>query len=233
MGRTGHIREMFDLVATRYDLFNRVATFGLDARWRDRTARFAPVDREITAVDVCSGTGKLTRAVARRLFEGSTVIGLDFSSNMLSICGDRTHGSMTNVALTRARAEAMPLGDGAADFVCSGYALRNLEPVMDEFLAELFRILKPGGSLAFLEAGRPKAPLVKQAYKLYLSWVLPLEGRLLVGNGKPYEYLGGTIQRFAEPPDFCAKLEEAGFQEVEYHRLSLGIATIYTGSKRD
>lgn len=230
--RTGRIREMFDRVATRYDLFNRVATFGMDARWREATAGFAPTESGITAVDVCAGTGKLTRAVAARVGRDSRVIGLDFSSKMLSIGHEKGRGSAGDVLMTQARAEAMPLRDAEADFVCSGYALRNLEPVMDEFLAELFRILKPGGTLAFLETGRPTAPLVKDAYRLYLSWILPVQGRLLVGHRRPYEYLGATIREFAEPEDFCARLEKAGFKGIEYHRLSMGIATIYTGSKR-
>ena len=123
----------------------------------------------------------------------------------------------------------MPVGDGEADFVCAGYALRNLEPVMDEFMAELYRVLKPGGTLAFLEAGRPTAPLVKQAYKLYLSWVLPVQGRLLAGHRRPYEYLGATIRGFDEPADFCSKLGKSGFLNVECHRLFMGVATIYTG----
>jgi demethylmenaquinone methyltransferase/2-methoxy-6-polyprenyl-1,4-benzoquinol methylase len=222
---------MFDQVATRYDLFNRVVTFGMDTGWRERTARCAPVGRRITAVDVCSGTGELTRAVADRLSDGSCVIGLDFSSGMLSVGMDKGLASNGRVLFVRGRAETMPLPDGAADFVCSGYALRNLEPVMDEFLAELRRILKPGGTIAFLEAGRPTAPLVKQAYRMYLSWVLPIQGRLLVGHRKPYVYLGETIRGFDRPADFRARLETAGFRGVEYRRLFMGIATIYTGSK--
>jgi demethylmenaquinone methyltransferase/2-methoxy-6-polyprenyl-1,4-benzoquinol methylase len=159
------------------------------------------------------------------------VIGLDFSSNMISLGRRKMRGSSGNILMTQARAEDMPLAGGSADFVVSGYALRNLEPVMDGFLAELCRILKPGGTLAFLEAGRPTAPLVKQAYKLYLSWVLPIQGRLLAGRRGPYEYLGETIGAFAEPARFCARLEEAGLVNVKYHRFCMGIATVYTGSK--
>jgi demethylmenaquinone methyltransferase/2-methoxy-6-polyprenyl-1,4-benzoquinol methylase len=222
---------MFDQVATRYDFFNRVATFGMDAGWREKTARFAPRGRRITAVDVCAGTGELTRAVAAEADTGSTVIGLDFSPNMLSLGRRKTRGFNGNILMTQARAEAMPLAGGSADFVVSGYALRNLEPVMDEFLAELYRILKPGGTLAFLEAGRPTAPLVKQAYKLYLSWVLPVQGRLLAGRRRPYEYLGETIGAFADPAGFCDRLEAAGLTEVRCHKFCMGIATVYTGSK--
>lgn len=222
---------MFDKVASRYDLINRVATFGLDGWWRrSAAATVASADPRVV-LDVGAGTGKLTMAVANRLPESAFVVGLDFSQRMLGICRDRISGS-SGIALAQARAQAMPLHDCSADVVCSAFALRNLEPVMDGFLSELTRVLRPGGRIVLMEIGRPTAPIIRGAYGLYLSWVLPLEGRLIAGGAGPYYYLGGSIKEFPKPGEYCERLERAGFRDVGYKRRSMGIATIYTGSKR-
>ena len=125
---------MFDKVASRYDLINRVATFGLDGWWRRSAAATVASTLPGVVIDVGAGTGKLTVAVASSLPESAFVLGLDFSQRMLGICRDRISGS-SGIALAQARAQAMPLRDCSADVVCSAFALRNLEPVMDGFLA--------------------------------------------------------------------------------------------------
>ncbi len=227
---TGAIREMFDQVASRYDLTNRVATFGLDAAWRRRAAALASEGGATTILDVCAGTGELTRAVADRI-DGGTVVGVDFSGKMLEICREKTSRYSKTIALAQAGADAMPVAPGAADAACSAFALRNVEPIMDEFLGELERALRPGGRIVLLEIGRPTMPLLRGLYSLYLSWVLPLEGRLLAGVSAPYRYLDSSIRRFPAPAEFCRRLEAAGFERVAFERLSMGIATIFTGSK--
>jgi demethylmenaquinone methyltransferase/2-methoxy-6-polyprenyl-1,4-benzoquinol methylase len=228
---TGKIRAMFDRVAARYDLINRVATFGLDGGWRSSVAELVASPGATTVVDVCSGTGELTLAVARKVNARALVVGLDFSENMIRICRDRVSNHNGSVALTQAGADAMPIRDRSVDVACSAFALRNLEAVMDPFLAELLRILKPGGRAVLLETGRPALPLIRDLHRLYLSWILPLEGRLLSGVSGPYRYLSGSIQRFAEPEEYCDRLRAAGFSDASFRGLSMGIATIYTCSR--
>ncbi len=228
---SGTIRSMFDRVAARYDLINRVATFGLDGRWRNSVAELVAASGAATVLDVCAGTGELTLAVARRVDSRSLVLGLDFSENMIRICHDRVSKYGDSIALSQAGAEAMPIRDCSVDAACSAFALRNLEAVMDRFLAELHRVLRPGGRVVLLETGRPTRPLIRGIHKLYLSLILPLEGRLLSGATGPYRYLSGSIQRFAEPEEFCGRLRAAGFSDPAFRRLSMGVATIYTCSR--
>jgi len=225
------IRKMYEKVALRYDLFNRVATFGLDGAWRRRAAELLPKRRGMTVVDVCAGTGDMTRGIASRLGDGSLVAALDFSYRMLSRCRDKISGDAENVALVLGRAEAMPIACRSADAVCCAFALRNLESVMDGFLREVFRILKTEGTAVLLETGRPTAPLLRQAHGFYVSKLVPFEGRAITGNGPAYRYLADSVKRFPDPGEFCRKMEEAGFRGASHQSLSGGIATIYTGRK--
>ena len=232
-GVTEGIRKMYEKVALRYDLFNRVATFGLDGAWRRRAAELVAKRRDITVVDVCAGTGDMTREIASKLGSGSLVLALDFSAPMLSRCRDKISGDAENVGFAMGRAELIPVADGSADAVCSAFALRNLESVMRDFLKEIFRILKPGGMAVLLETGRPTAPLLRQAHKLYVSKLVPFEGRMITGNGSAYRYLADSVERFPSAGEFRRKMEDAGFRSTSHQSLSRGIATIYTGRKSD
>ena len=227
------IRKMYEKVALRYDLFNRVATFGLDGGWRRRAAELVPKRSDMTVVDVCAGTGDMTRELALKLGVGSLVMALDFSSEMLSLCRNKLSDTTANVAFVMGRGEVMPVTSGRVDAACCTFALRNLESVMDGFLKELFRILRPGGKVVLLETGRPTAPILKQAHKLYLKKVVPFEGRLITGNGPAYRYLADSVQHFPSPDDFCHELKAVGFRRTSWQHLSWGIATIYTAYKVD
>lgn len=230
-GSAEGIRKMFDWVAFRYDLFNRMATFGLDGSWRRHAAGLVPARGGMRVVDVCAGTGDMALELLRRLGGGSLVLGLDFSSHMLALCRGKLPEGANNVALAMGRSETMPLRSGSVDAACCSFALRNLEPVMDRFLEELFRILKPGGKAVLLETGYPTAPVLRQAHDLYLRRVLPLEGRLLTGKSPPFRYLAESVVRFSKPDEFCRRVEAAGFHNALFHRLSWGIATAYAADK--
>jgi demethylmenaquinone methyltransferase/2-methoxy-6-polyprenyl-1,4-benzoquinol methylase len=225
------IRKMYEKVALRYDLFNRVVTFGLDGGWRRRAAVLVPARRGMTVLDVCAGTGDMTREVASKLGDGARVLALDFSFQMLSICRDKLSETPANVSLALGRGERMPVSSGDVDVACCAFALRNLESVMDGFLTELLRVLRPGGRAVLLETGRPTAPILRQAYMFYLKKVVPLEGRLITGDGPAYRYLVDSVLRFSTPDEFCRRLEATGFRRASYQRLSWGIATIYTAYK--
>jgi demethylmenaquinone methyltransferase/2-methoxy-6-polyprenyl-1,4-benzoquinol methylase len=222
---------MYEKVAFRYDFLNRVATFGLDGGWRRRAAELLPKDDGMTLVDICAGTGEMTRELARRVGHGSLILALDFSYPMLSQCREKIAGAPAKVAFVMGRGQAMPIATGSADAACCAFALRNLESVMDGFLGELFRVLKPGGKAVLLETGRPTAPVFRQAHMFYLARIVAMEGRLFTGDGSAYRYLAESVRRFWRPDEFCHKLRAAGFCDVGHHNLSFGIATIFTARK--
>jgi demethylmenaquinone methyltransferase/2-methoxy-6-polyprenyl-1,4-benzoquinol methylase len=140
----------------------------------------------MTVVDVCAGTGDMAREISSKLGNGSLVLALDFSSQMLALGRDKLSDAPAGVEFAMGRGETMPISSGGVDAACCAFALRNLESVMDGFLREVLRVLRPGGKAVLLETGRPTAPLLRWAYMFYLTRVVPLEGRLITGDAPAY-----------------------------------------------
>jgi demethylmenaquinone methyltransferase/2-methoxy-6-polyprenyl-1,4-benzoquinol methylase len=212
------VRAMFDRIAPVYDAMNRVMTAGLDRRWRRETAR-AVVRPGDAVLDACCGTGDLALAAAR---EGGRVTGLDFSERML----ERARRKAPGLEWVEGDMLALPFSDGAFDAATVGFGVRNVDD-LDRGVAELRRVLRPGGRLAILEITQPKGAL-RPFYRLWFDRIVPLLGRVLPG-GSAYSYLPASVRRFPGPDQLVGVIEKAGFRDVRYRTFAAGIVALHTG----
>lgn len=216
------VRSMFDRIAPVYDLMNRVMTLGLDQRWRRLTVRKV-VARSDRVLDACCGTGDL--ALAARKAGAGEVVGLDFSEQML----ERARRKGPEVEWIQGDVLELPFADGSFDAATVGFGVRNVAD-LERGLAELRRVLRPGGRVGVLEITRPRGPL-KLFYKLWFDALIPLAGKILPG-GKAYTYLPASVRRFPGPDELAALMSAQGFDEVAYLRLGGGIVALHTGTAR-
>jgi demethylmenaquinone methyltransferase/2-methoxy-6-polyprenyl-1,4-benzoquinol methylase len=209
---------MFDRIAPVYDAMNRIMSAGLDRRWRAVTAAevVRPGDR---VLDACCGTGDLALAC---LHAGGRVTGLDFSERML----ERARRKSSEIEWVQGDALALPFGGAAFDAATVGFGLRNLADV-ELGLAELRRVLRPGGRLGVLEITRPRG-LLAPFYRVWFDGIVPLLGKLLPG-GAAYSYLPASVRTFPGPEELARLLREAGFGEVGYGLFAGGIVALHTG----
>jgi demethylmenaquinone methyltransferase/2-methoxy-6-polyprenyl-1,4-benzoquinol methylase len=215
------VRRMFDRIAPVYDAMNRLMTAGLDRRWRRETA-LAVVRPGNRVLDVCCGTGDLALAAADA---GGKVTGLDFSEPML----ERARAKAPGLEWVSGDALALPFGDGSFDAVTIGFGLRNLADA-EQGLAEIRRVLAPGGRVAILEITRPRGVLAP-FYRLWFDGVIPLAGKVLPG-GAAYSYLPASVRRFPDPQSLAKLMDEAGFDEIRWRLFAGGIVALHTGVAR-
>ncbi len=226
------IAAMFDAIAGRYDLLNRVLSAGLDQRWRAHAVRSLGLTGGETVVDFCTGTADLAIALAGGDASAARVVGLDFAGQMLRLGRTKLvrRGLARRVSLVRADATRAPLADGAADAATAAFGIRNVEEPQ-RALAEMHRLVRPGGRIAILEFGMPRFPVVGAAYAWYFRRVLPRLGRAVSGHGSAYAYLPASVGAFHSPAAFCALLEEAGFREARAVPLQFGIVYLYEAAR--
>jgi demethylmenaquinone methyltransferase / 2-methoxy-6-polyprenyl-1,4-benzoquinol methylase len=215
------VRRMFDRIAPVYDAMNRLMTGGLDRRWRRATAAAVvrPGDR---VLDVCCGTGDLALAAAE---VGGTVTGLDFSEPML----ERARGKEPAIEWVSGDALALPFADGSFEAVTTGFGLRNLADA-ERGLAEMRRVLSPGGRVAILEITRPRGVLAP-FYRFWFDGVIPLAGKVLPG-GSAYSYLPASVRRFPEPAGLAKLMDDVGFGDIRWRLFAGGIVALHTGVAR-
>jgi demethylmenaquinone methyltransferase/2-methoxy-6-polyprenyl-1,4-benzoquinol methylase len=214
------VRGMFDAIAPRYDLVNRIMTFRMDVRWRKRTVRSLDLRPGAVVVDLACGTGDLCRELAAH---GARPIGVDLSFGMLA-------AARTTAPLLQGDALRLPLPDGSVDAVTCGFALRNFAS-LPQFFAELARVVKPGGRVALLEVAEPPNRLLRFGHGLYFGKVVPLVGGLL-SDPAAYRYLPRSVAYLPDPGTMLGQLADAGFVQVERRLLSVGIAQLITATRR-
>jgi demethylmenaquinone methyltransferase / 2-methoxy-6-polyprenyl-1,4-benzoquinol methylase len=213
------VRQMFDAVAPRYDLVNRIMTFRLDTRWRRRAVRQLALAPGSTVIDLASGTGDL--CVDLRRF-GHRPLSFDFSFGMLA--ADRS-------GAPRAQADVLtlPLADAAVDGATCGFALRNLRD-LNAFFVELARVVRPGGRIALLDVGVPRNALVRFGNGIYFGKIVPKIGALL-SDAPAYRYLPKSVAYLPAPDEMVAMLRHAGFGDARHQQLSGGITQLLTGTR--
>ncbi|HVR71918.1 MAG TPA: ubiquinone/menaquinone biosynthesis methyltransferase [Vicinamibacteria bacterium] len=222
------VRSMFDRIAPRYDLLNRLLSAGTDRRWRRACVDFLDLSAPARLLDLCTGTADLLIEALER-DPRHRGVGLDLSAEMLRRADRKVlrRGLQPRASLAAADAERLPVAAARFDGALVAFGIRNVgDPAAA--LAELRRVLRPGGRLVVLEFGTPRGPL-GALYRLYFERVLPRIGRLVSGDGGAYRYLPLSVARFPGPDGFCALLERAGFAAVSRRPLTLGIAWLYRG----
>lgn len=216
------VRAMFDRIALRYDVLNRVFSFRLDQRWRRETIRFLTLSSCDIVLDLACGTGDLSELAVRA---GARVIGVDFSGNMLA--GARRRGIPADLVL--ADAGRLPLPTAGVSAVVSGFALRNFVSI-PAVLAEVTRVLKPGGRVAFLEVDTPHNVVLRWGHQIYFHRLVPFFGSLL-SDAWAYSYLPQSLAYLPEPAALLRMFAAAGLRDVAKRQLSGGIAQLITGVK--
>ena len=213
------VRQMFDAIAPRYDLVNRVMTFGMDVGWRRATVRSLGLRAGSVVVDVAAGTGDLCREIQS---DGLTPVGVDLSWGMLAC-------ARTVAPLVQADALHLPVGDGSLDGATCGFALRNLSD-LTAFFRELGRVLRPGGRIALLEVDQPANPVLRWGHRFYFNKVMPRIGGWL-SDAAAYDYLRRSVSYLPGPDALLEHLKDAGFMKAERRLLSAGIAQLLTVSR--
>jgi demethylmenaquinone methyltransferase / 2-methoxy-6-polyprenyl-1,4-benzoquinol methylase len=225
------IAGMFDAIAHRYDLLNRLLSFGLDRRWRARAVaalRLKPTD---VLVDVCTGTADVALSALSSPTPPGRAVGVDFSREMLrlGLAKARRQRSRT-LLLAQGDATRLPLPDRSADAATIAFGIRNVQQP-DAACRELARVLRPGGRLAVLEFGLPPSPRFRALYLWYARRVLPVIGRVVSRHQSAYAYLPESVGRFPPPEQFGHLLQACGFPHVEVVPLTFGIVYLYVASR--
>jgi demethylmenaquinone methyltransferase/2-methoxy-6-polyprenyl-1,4-benzoquinol methylase len=222
--------RMFDRIAGRYDLLNRLLSMRRDVAWRRRLRRLLPPGDALRVADIATGTGDVLLEWARdpRVRAG---VGVDMSAGMLALGRGKLQRAPSGAALALVRGDGcrLPLADGSCDAAANAFGIRNV-PDVGAALREMHRVLKPGGCALVLEFSLPPRPL-RAPYLFYFRNVLPRIGALVSGDAEAYRYLNTSVEAFPYGEAFLALMREAGFGETRQHRLSFGIATIYEGRR--
>ncbi len=221
---------MFDRIAHRYDLLNRLLSFGTDVRWRKTMNRRIPAGKNLCVLDLATGTADVLIAMERACPNVTSGVGLDMSGGMLKYGQQKliAMGLDQKYRLVRGDATALGLADAQFDAVTISFGIRNVLDV-SEGLREMRRILKPGGRALILEFSLPANRPFRACYLFYFRNILPRLGALISGDSHAYKYLNETVETFPYGEDFCKLMRDAGFEDVTATPLTFGIASLYQG----
>lgn len=225
--KAGRVRQVFDSVATRYDVMNDLMSGGMHRIWKAYTVQVARIRPGDKVLDIAAGTGDLARAFARRAGANGQVVHTDINLSMLKVGRDRLLDEGLNLPTTVCDAETLPFRDEAFDLVSVAFGLRNMTH-KDKALAEMCRVLKPGGRLLVLEFSHVAAPL-KPAYDWYSFNVLPRIGKWVAKDEDSYRYLAESIRMHPDQETLKSMMKAAGFGHVDVHNLTAGVVALHVG----
>jgi demethylmenaquinone methyltransferase/2-methoxy-6-polyprenyl-1,4-benzoquinol methylase len=217
---------MFDRIAGVYDRLNSVMTAGLHHRWRRRAADLAAVSPGDRVLDVATGTGDLALELLRRVGPSGQVVGADFSQGMLELA--RVKDPSGAIRWEQANAMALPYADGEFAAVTVGFGVRNFSD-LDRGLAEMARVVRPGGKVVILEITTPQRPPLSSFFKLWFDKIVPLLGRV-GGDSEAYSYLPDSVRRFPGPAELAGRMAAVGLKDVRYVLTAGGIIALHVGT---
>jgi len=227
--KAGRVRAVFDSVAKRYDLMNDVMSMGLHRAWKAYTVAVANLRHGDKVLDIAGGTGDLARAFAGQVGDTGLVLHTDINEAMLATGRDRLLDEGLALPTTVCDAEKLPFGTGTFDLISVAFGLRNMTH-KDVALAEMCRVLRPGGRLLVLEFSQVAEPL-RKPYDWYSHKVLPLLGKWIANDADSYRYLAESIRMHPPQAELKAMMKAAGFGHVDVHNLTAGIVALHVGIK--
>ncbi len=224
------VERMFDTISKEYDGLNRVISFGIDVKWRKKVVNKVAATKPKRILDVATGTGDLAINLAKT--DAEEIIGLDISAGMLSVGKEKVAAKNLDdrIKMVQGDSENLPFEDNYFDAITVAFGIRNFE-TLEKGLAEILRVLKPGGIFVILETSVPTKFPFKQGYGLYTKTLLPLIGRVFSKDRDAYGYLSESASVFPYGEKLNNILRKTGFTHVEANPQTMGVATIYSASK--
>lgn len=231
-GKKAEVERMFDKIAPKYDLLNRVLSLGVDVRWRKQALGYLKKAQPQSILDVATGTADVA-IMAAKMLNPRTIVGIDIANQMLDLGRVKItkEGFDTVITLETGDSENIRFPDQSFDAVTVAFGVRNFEN-LEKGLSEMLRVLQPGGRVVILEFSRPHIFPFKQLYNAYFKYVLPAIGRLTSRDIRAYTYLFESVQAFPEGEEFLNILTKIGYQNPVCERLTLGICSIYSATKQ-
>ncbi len=231
-GKRPYVRRVFGRIAPIYDLMNFLMSFGLDRYWRARAARYLALGSDETGLDLGAGTADLSISVIRHSGQGTKMIGMDITPEMLAQGRTKLQrmGLQDRIDLRIGDAEHIDLPDNSVAGCCSAFTVRNLTDIEQGF-REMLRVVKPGGRVVCLEISHPPGKIFGSLFYLYFYKLAPLFGTILGKAFEEYNYLPNSLTTFPKAPQLKTIMEEAGWSSVHFQRLSGGIVAIHVGTK--
>lgn len=222
---------MFDNIAPSYDRLNHLFSLSIDKLWRARVVRIVRRFKPTRVLDLATGTGDLAIKMAKRI-PAARIMGVDLSEKMLAVAAEKVtrRGLDDHIVLYQGDAERLEVESGVLDVVTVAFGVRNFGNI-EASLAEVMRVLRPGGMFVVMEFSMPRSALVRKMYGLYSTRVMPSVGGMISNDKKAYDYLPASISEFPEPEAFMDMLRKAGFERCYRRSQSLGIAQIYVCHK--
>ncbi len=231
LSKKEQVADMFDDIAFRYDFLNRFLSAGIDVSWRRKALGYLKSLQPKRMLDVATGTADVALMAVKQL-RPEHVTGIDISEGMLNLGKQKVAkaGLQRVIELEQGDSEAMRFANNSFDAVTVSFGVRNFQN-LEKGLAEILRVLQPGGKLVVLEFSRPKSGFFKYFYNLYMNSIAPGMGKLFSRNKCAYKYLDESIKKFPEGANFTQILKETGYRNIEFKPLSFGICTIYCAQK--
>ncbi len=230
LNKKEQVEQMFDKISGNYDGLNRVISFGIDVKWRKKVIELVEATQPQAVLDIATGTGDLAISLAET--NATRIVGLDISEGMLAVGRKKIAAkNLTDkIEMVQADSEALPFDDNSFDAITVAFGVRNFEH-LEKGLAEIYRVLKPGGIFVVLETSVPTKFPFKQGYNFHSKVILPVIGKLFSQDKVAYSYLSESAASFPYGEEFNNILRKTGFNNVEDKPQTFGVATIYTASK--
>lgn len=229
-GKKEQVATMFNNIAPKYDFLNQLLSLGIHKGWRKKAIRLLKAQQPKVILDIATGTADF--AIEAMKLNPERVMGVDISEGMLKLGQEKVNklGLQDKIQLTLGDSENLPFPNNSFDAITVGFGVRNFEN-LEKGIADIYRVLKPGGALAILEFSKPRYFPVKQVYYLYFRYITPFIGKLFSKDNSAYTYLPESVNAFPSGDEFLKILSKAGFKDTKAIPLTFGIASIYSAKK--